>query len=652
MGAMLPKAVDSTLIERHAGANFRVGVAEVNGWRNKMEDAHVVHIRDDCGFFGVFDGHGGDQCALFVAQRIQRQVDAKGVPQDDAAFKQLVLSVDQEFLETKQDSGSTGTMCIVQRPPSGGRIRLRVANVGDSRVLLGRRDGSIVDGGGTDRGLTTDHKPDLPSERERIYRCGGHVASGQMGGPARVNGELAVSRCFGDARFKEIGGPRPEDHPVTADPEFSHAECNDADFLLLVCDGVSEGDFPNAAVVKLVATKLAASDDPGAAAQAVCHKAIEAGSKDNVTCMIVLLRGAGAKSAPKRVEFIPGQLTSVRNEQFMTAYEGMAKRAGLTLAQAAEMRYDSIMDSLKSSSVPPMKAKEMRAETEAIGNPIGPKGSAERSAWFQNWERSLPENMETDESEDEMMRFIMARHGLGGSGGSVGLPTGGAPNGRRVRVADLMALHSLVDENPALTWDARMAQLAGTEGEVKEDDASDGTSHVYCAGSNMMAWLPTCALYECDDVSSKARRGSTPIVASNARKLPPNIPTPARLDQQSRQSPATDIATRRKAAGARGTSPSTPSSTGSSMSLSGARLINGPPRPPVSSFAESSSLGGHRTPSPGGTAAGMPSGGRHRTPSPSHRATSPLDFSTGPRSRGPTSSGRLSRSVPSRPPII
>merc|ERR1719231_1781173 len=126
---------------------------------------------------------------------------------------------------------------------------LHVINIGDSRVMLANKDGSIVDGGGTDQGLTTDHKPDHPSERERIYRCGGYVEVGEMGGPARVNGELSVSRCFGDSKHKQTGGPGPEDHPVTADPELGHCECGDSDFLLLVCDGVSEGEFPNKEVV-------------------------------------------------------------------------------------------------------------------------------------------------------------------------------------------------------------------------------------------------------------------------------------------------------------------------------------------------------------------------------------------------------------------
>ena len=46
-------------------------------------------------------------------------------------------------------------------------------------------------------GLTTDHKPDHPKERARIERCGGKVEIAE-GGVARVNGNLAVSRGFGD----------------------------------------------------------------------------------------------------------------------------------------------------------------------------------------------------------------------------------------------------------------------------------------------------------------------------------------------------------------------------------------------------------------------------------------------------------------------
>lgn len=655
---MLPKPVESAVIERHVGKGFRIGLAEMNGWRNNMEDAHLIHVAADWGMFGVFDGHGGDQCSKFVADRMHEQLSAKGCPQDDAALKKLCLGIDKEFLNTKQDSGTTGTMCIVHRPTSGSKkFRLRLANVGDSRVLLGRRDGSIISGSGTDQGLTTDHKPDHPSERERIYRCGGHVATGEMGGPARVNGELSVSRCFGDARHKETGGPGPEDHPVTADPELHVADCTEADFLLLVCDGISEGDFPNPAVVKLVASRLARSEDVGAAAQAVCQKAIEAGSKDNVTCMVVLLtEGGPAKDKVETsVEFMPGQLSSPTNEAFMTAYAGMAKRGGLTLAQAAEMRYEMVVESMTRSGVTPQKTKEMRAETDAIGIPQGPKGSSERSAWFRNWEKKLPEFMVTDDSENELMRYMIARQGLGPGGGSVGLPKGGVASGRRVRVADLATLRRTVNESPVLKWDARMSQLAGSEGQVQEDDPSDGTSHVFCESANMTAWLPTSTLSDCDVGSSsssapksRAQAGTPP----GARQLPPTIPTPARSEQHPWQGsmPADSLA-RLKPAGTRGTSPLTPNSSASLMSQSGARLITAPRLPNMSATGGPAEAG-YRASSPGSgsVAAGIRSTGL-RSSAGRHRTSSPLDSAIGNRTRAQGPAGRPSRSAPPRPPL-
>ena len=42
------------------------------------------------------------------------------------------------------------------------------------------------------------------TKQERIYRCGGTVEC-MEGGVPRVNGDLAVSRCFGDADYKKTG---------------------------------------------------------------------------------------------------------------------------------------------------------------------------------------------------------------------------------------------------------------------------------------------------------------------------------------------------------------------------------------------------------------------------------------------------------------
>eukprot|EP00406_Dinophysis_acuminata_P065989 CAMPEP_0179281466 /NCGR_PEP_ID=MMETSP0797-20121207/37166_1 /TAXON_ID=47934 /ORGANISM="Dinophysis acuminata, Strain DAEP01" /LENGTH=427 /DNA_ID=CAMNT_0020990171 /DNA_START=101 /DNA_END=1384 /DNA_ORIENTATION=+ len=413
MGATLPKPVKSTVVERHESAAFRVGVAEMNGWRVSMEDSHLIHMKSDWGFFGVFDGHGGDKCSAYVSPKLREELETHGCPKDDAAIKDLILRVDQAYLDTEQPSGSTATMCIVQKSASSDKHKLTVINAGDSRILLGRRDGTIVDGGGTDQGLTRDHKPSDPDERERIYRCGGTVEEA-AGGIARVNGELAVSRGFGDAEYKRTGGPSPEDRPVTANPEIGHFDCSgDTDFIVLCCDGVCEAEYTNPEVIQLVAEHLKESDDLGAPAKAVCHKAVETGSKDNITCMIVLL--TGSDKTTKEEEFIPGPLTSPDNKSFMTAYEAMAKKAGLTLAQAAELRYDQLLGEQASTEARTPEASEaLEQELAKFGSPAGTGGSEERSAWFRAWLQGLSErqsNQDVDGADSNMvlMRDMLFR---------------------------------------------------------------------------------------------------------------------------------------------------------------------------------------------------------------------------------------------------
>lgn len=118
----------------------------MSGWRADMEDAHLVFMREDWGFFGVFDGHGGPGCSKFVAKRLGEELEKTGCPKDDVGVKKLVLSLDDEFLKAEDTSGSTATMCIVHKPkpkPGAagggcGKVRLRVVNAGDSRVLLGK----------------------------------------------------------------------------------------------------------------------------------------------------------------------------------------------------------------------------------------------------------------------------------------------------------------------------------------------------------------------------------------------------------------------------------------------------------------------------------------------------------------------------------
>jgi serine/threonine protein phosphatase PrpC len=439
MGVTLPKVVDSTIVERHESKGFRVAACEMNGWRQNMEDAHVVHICKGWGFFGVFDGHGGDQCAKYVAPRIERELKEKGCPADDDAVRKMMFEIDQEYLDGGEDSGSTATMCIIHKPvEEGAKHVLRVINAGDSRVLLGKRDGTICDGGGTDQGLTTDHKPDNDIEKERIYRCGGTVEHTQAGGCARVNGDLAVCRGFGDRKYKQTGGPKPQDRPVTVDPELKRFECDGADFVLLVCDGVSEGDFSNEQVVKLVAEVLKESNDLGAAARAVCFEAVRTNSKDNISCMVVALDGE--KDVEKNIEFRSGSVGKLSHNGYFKAYEAMAERAGMTVEEAVEKRYDALSELFQSESsltVSGVKARlgsceakagdsdipelaDLKEELESLGSPSGEPGSVERRTYFKKWVEELPKESRGSGNDLQMLMqspdLIAALMGVKGKG--------------------------------------------------------------------------------------------------------------------------------------------------------------------------------------------------------------------------------------------
>jgi len=266
----------------------------------------------------------------------------------------------------------------------------------------------------------------------------------------RVNGDLAVSRGFGDAEYKKTGGPRPEDRPVTADPEMGHFECNATDFVMVVCDGVSEGSLSNADACKLAARVMKETGgDAAKASEAVCHRAVETESKDNISCMIILLGGADAAGdssanaiamgkqresrntfstgSPRTItlgkqrDYQPGSLMGSNNSSFVKAYVAMCERGGVSFAESVERRY-ALLQARKANP-----EEDDEAELALIGTPQGPEGSPARKTWFETWARDCQERKggrgdeeeEGGDSEQAMMMkmLLMMMRNQGGQGG-------------------------------------------------------------------------------------------------------------------------------------------------------------------------------------------------------------------------------------------
>ena len=244
-----------------------------------------IPSHDIC-FFGVFDGHGGNNCAKFVANSLptllcelemRNNIDKRAPFSNDNVIEQAFLSLDKQYLESDTDSsGSTATTCIIRKFDN--ILELICINLGDSRTVLHNGIETIP--------LSVDHKPDTPSERKRIKRAGGYVRDG------RVLGELSVSRAFGDSDLKFWEDADLRDIPVTSLPDITRTIIKLGDgswkFLCLACDGVWDV-CSNDEIMNLILEKLKSGVDLLKIAKDVVKFAIENGSDDNVSVIIIVL---------------------------------------------------------------------------------------------------------------------------------------------------------------------------------------------------------------------------------------------------------------------------------------------------------------------------------------------------------------------------
>lgn len=302
-----------------AGLSFLVGVAENrnSAYRAKMEDVHTYVAnfaeRVDWGYFAIFDGHAGKQTARWcgnnmhglleeaILAREQTPGPTDASPHDLYDVRELLrdVFVKADELIEKDGSGSSGSTAAtaVLRwetaendsfiessknstleskfdfvPQKNHRRMLYTSNVGDLRIVLCRA--------GRLYRLSYDHKASDANEIERVRDAGGLIVN------HRVNGVFAITRSLGDSYIKSL---------VTGKPFTTATQITDQDeFLILACDGVWDVLTDEAACKFVQGVFKQQTDsqipcDPTMAAKKVCKLAIDKGSTDNITVMVVKL---------------------------------------------------------------------------------------------------------------------------------------------------------------------------------------------------------------------------------------------------------------------------------------------------------------------------------------------------------------------------
>eukprot|EP00758_Cryptobia_borreli_P003825 Tbor_TRINITY_DN4005_c0_g1::TRINITY_DN4005_c0_g1_i1::g.11846::m.11846/K04461/PPM1B, PP2CB; protein phosphatase 1B len=323
MGNVLPKPILSKVVNRCGSNRIAGGCVSINGYRMTMEDSHCMVIAEDRMIFGIFDGHSNDKCSQFIAEHLPRRLSNEKLPISDETITRICLELDADYLEQTRDGGTTGTFCIIDK-----NNEITIANIGDSRIMI-IRNGKI-------HFVTVDHKPQDPREKARIESCGGVVRLN------RVDGDLAVSRAFGDGAFKLNEDRCPDSQRVICVPEITRVQLEENDVILLACDGVFEGNFANDNVVEFLMSNIPPlGGDYGVAAAYVCNQAVRKGSKDNISCMVLQLTDGSSHIATHGASsFIPGPPYQKDHDASKTAYTRMAAIGGYTLADCLKKRYE------------------------------------------------------------------------------------------------------------------------------------------------------------------------------------------------------------------------------------------------------------------------------------------------------------------------
>merc|ERR550537_1624917 len=191
--------------------------------------------QDDMIFAGLFDGHGGDECARFLQQNFYRNLSreiafrclrdlhdatrsADAAPFEAAkpaaltpqlmhdAFTSAYLMSNLQLKLSGNDaaltSGATAVTAVVTRDSSSRRW-LHLANIGDSAAVLCTADPNNGMQWKSQR-LYQTHRTSTPSERTRVVSSGGFILGG------RLNGSLAVTRAFGNHFYGSAIEPQAE----------------------------------------------------------------------------------------------------------------------------------------------------------------------------------------------------------------------------------------------------------------------------------------------------------------------------------------------------------------------------------------------------------------------------------------------------------
>ncbi|KAK9231303.1 hypothetical protein WN943_021536 [Citrus x changshan-huyou] len=255
-------------LKSHASGDYSIAVVQAN---SMLEDQGQVFTSPSATYVGVYDGHGGPEASRFITRHLfpflhkftteQGGLSAEVIKKAFDATEEEFLHLVKRSWSARPQIASVGSCCLV------GAIAkdvLYVANLGDSRAVLGRRvsenrKNMLV----VAERLSVDHNvgvEEVRKEVEALHPDDSHIVVFSRG-VWRIKGIIQVSRSIGDVylkkpefsrdhRFHHFRLPIPLKRAVmTAEPSILIRKLKSNDlFLIFASDGLWEQLSDEAAV--------------------------------------------------------------------------------------------------------------------------------------------------------------------------------------------------------------------------------------------------------------------------------------------------------------------------------------------------------------------------------------------------------------------
>ncbi|XP_057466485.1 probable protein phosphatase 2C 63 [Actinidia eriantha] len=254
-------------LKPHASGDFSIAVVQANSC---LEDQSQVFTSPSATYVGVYDGHGGPEASRFVNRHLfsylhkfvmeQGGLSADVLKNAFSATEEDFLNLVKKSLPVQPKIASVGSCCLVG---AISRDVLYVANLGDSRAVLGRRGFEEKKRKVIAERLSTDHNvasEEVRKEVEALHPDDSDVVV-DCHGVWRIKGIIQVSRSIGDVYLKkpeffrdpiflQFGNPFPLRRPLlTAEPSIIKRNLKPEDlFLIFASDGLWEQLSDEAAV--------------------------------------------------------------------------------------------------------------------------------------------------------------------------------------------------------------------------------------------------------------------------------------------------------------------------------------------------------------------------------------------------------------------